>query len=453
MKKIIILTLVVFGSFNYIYGQYTTDRRYIEEHMRFSLEKSFNKWDIMVGYGPCIFKTDLTTYTIFPDNNWKFAPMVTLSYQLLPAIAFDFKVMNSDMYSGDQYFWYDGNLTEYSVNARFYINQMLNNPGPLRDKWNFYVNLGYGVQAYRSRLFSHKTGKILTGDEIEGDNYEGPFVQGYDKKDINKKIGRKTELVIPIGVGTLFRINRSFDLGIETSIHYGLEDDLDNILLGAGNDTYWHTSFNLSYKIGKKDKRHSKWTYRNYGFNIFGKKKQDPLEDEINKLEKKVIQQKGILRLKIDSVITEEYYTKIYLPSSLFPIYFYNKNTTFKDYENQINMAQVAMLLKKHPTWKIKLVGHAKFNEKNPELISDERAKKVKDYMISRYGIPEKQMKTEALRDSLQVERPLITNKDKNNINIDKRVDIFILRPETDNNKKEIIDSELNSILDSDSSK
>ncbi len=436
MKKIIFLILVIFGSFNSIYGQYTTDRRYIEEHMRFSIEKSFNKWDIMVGYGPCIFKTDLTTYTIFPDNHWKFAPMITLSYQLLPAIAFDFKVMNSDMYSGDQSFWYDGNLTEYSVDARFYINQMLNTPGPIKDKWNFYVNLGYGVQAYRSRLFSHKTGKVLTGEEIEGDNYEGPFVQGYDKNDINKKTGRKTELVIPVGAGALYRINRSFDLGIETSIHYGLEDDLDNILLGAGNDTYWYTSINLSYKIGKKDKRHSKWTYRNYGFNILEKKKQDFLEDEVNNLEKKVIQQERILHLKIDSIITEEYYTKVYLPSSFFPVYFYNNDVTFKDYKNQINIAQVAMLLKKHPTWKIKIVGYATLNEKNPELISKERANSVKNYIISRYGTSPERMTIEVSEDSL------LTSKTKNKIDIEKRVDIFIVRPDAINSEKKIIDSD-----------
>jgi len=409
-------------------AQFKTDKRPIEEHMRYSEEKTFNQWDIMFGYGPNILFTDFTEYLIFPTGKWYFNPVVALSYQIAPALAFDVRFMHGDLYGKGLDYYFDGDLEEYTGHVRFYINQMLPHPGPLNDKWNFYLNIGFGFQSFRNRIYHNDTGDVVHGSDIEGPAYENYFVLGYDKNNPYKKAKRAKELVMPIGLGTLYRLNRSFDIGIETSIHTGLEDNLDGVLLGATNDSYWHTTFNLSYKIGRKNKRHNKWTYRTHGFNVFGKKRKDPLEDEVNQFERLLQQHAGILRLQIDSVITEENDTKIYTTENTFPIYFMPGGETFKDYENQVTMAQIAVLIKKHAEWSLEIIGHSDSAEDNPLFISKKRAKTVKQYLISRFGIADKTIKVTAKGDSEQ----LTTEKGKKKtglIQIDRRVDIVIIKP------------------------
>ncbi|SMO60294.1 Flagellar motor protein MotB [Saccharicrinis carchari] len=414
------------------FAQFTTDKRLIEEHMRFSGEKKFNRWDIMLGYGPNIYFTDFTDYLIIPDGKWHFSPSVALSYQLVPALAIDFRYMQGDMQQNGIHHHYDGNFLEFTGAARFYINQMINTPGPVNDKWNFYVNVGFGLQALRNRVYKNTDNQVLHASDVEGKSADGGyFVFGYDKNDPYKKISRERELVLPVGVGVLYRINRSFDLGIESNIHYGLEDNLDGILSGATNDSYWHTTINISYKIGKKNKRHSKWTYRTYGFNIFGNKRKDPLEDEVNQFERMVQQQAGILRLQIDSVITEEKSTRIYRADNTFPIYFMPGGATFKDYENQVTMAQVAVLLRKHADWSLQIVGFADKAESNPDYISKKRADTVMQYLIDHYGVDKKRMQTSAMgaREQLTVEG---SNKIQGRIHVDRRADIILIKPKVE---------------------
>ncbi len=425
--KYILPFLILFCGLSKVFGQYNTDKRPIEEHMRYSGEKKFNRWDIMVGYGPNILNTDFTDYLILPDDKWLFSPMIALSYQLVPALALDLRFMKSDLWDKGVSYYFDGDFNQFTGQARFYINQMLAKPGPLNDKWNFYVKAGFGFHLFRSRIYENSNNSIVVSDDIQ------PL--GYDEDDPNKKTNRVKELVVPIGIGALYRLNRSFDIGIESTINYGFEDNLDGILLGATNDTYWHTTFNLSYKIGKKDKRHSKWTYRTYGFNIFGKKRKDPLEDEINQFERLLQQHEGMLRLQIDSVVTEENDLKVYEAENTFPIYFMPGGETFKDYENQITMAQIAVLLKKHPDWKLEIAGFATENENNPMFLSEQRAKTVKTYMTEHYGITEDIIKVTAKGNR---ERLTVGSDDKSEgmINIDRRVDIIIIKPDLLENKK-----------------
>lgn len=426
--KVILLFIIPLLQVGHTAAQFTTDKRVIEEYKRFSEEKKFNQWDIMVGYGPNILHTDFTNYMIVPDSKWYFSPIVSLSYQLVPALAFDIRYMQGDLYGKGTTYYFDGDFQQYTGHARFYINQMLPNPGPVNDKWNFYFKVGFGFHAFRNKVYFNSTDEVLNGSDIEGTAYDdGYFVLGYDSDNPSEKTERKKELVLPVGAGVLYRLNRSFDIGIESTLNNGLEDNFDGILLGATNDNYWHTTFNLSYKIGKKDKRHSKWTYRTYGFNIFGNKKKDPLEDEVNQFERLVQQHSGFLRLQIDSVITEENNTKIYSADNTFPIYFMPGGATFKDYENQITMAQIAVLLRKHPDWSLEIAGHAASSEDNPVFLSEKRAATVKNYMMEHYGISADLMKVTAKGDT---ENLAVHDKDEGMIHVDRRADIIIIKPD-----------------------
>ncbi len=424
-KALYLLVFILFTQIS-INGQFTTDKRLIKEYMRYSGEKKFNQWDFMVGFGPNLLNSDFTDNLFFPKDKWQFSPVFALSYQMVPALAFDVRYLYGDLYGKGMEHYFDGDYNQFTGHARFYINQMLPNPGPIRDKWNYYFKIGFGFHSFRNKVYHNDTKQVVHGSEIEGTAYDDVyFVLGYDENNPDEKTSRVNEWVLPVGLGVLFRLNRSFDIGVETTVNYGLEDNLDGILLGATNDNYWHTTFNLSYKIGKKNKRHSKWTYRTYGFNIFGAKRKDPLEDEVNQFERLLQQHAGVLRLQVDSVITEENDTKIYSADNIFPIYFMPGGETFKDYENQITMAQIAVLLKKHADWTLEVDGYADTSEENPMYISQKRAETVRLYLEEHYGISEGIIKVVAKGDSEQ----LSTGDNDGKINIDKRADIVIIKP------------------------
>src|SRR5690606_10861909 len=129
-----------------------TDDRIIEEEMRYSAEKKFNTWAVSVGYGSLFMYGDITNHSFFPKHKVRFGPTVIVSKQFAPSFALDLQYITGEMYgeAGDHYF--EGHLNEVSLTGVFFINQLGANPGPLRDRWNFYLKTGVGVNFFRSRL-------------------------------------------------------------------------------------------------------------------------------------------------------------------------------------------------------------------------------------------------------------------------------------------------------------
>lgn len=57
-------------------GQFRqTDRRILEEDMRFSAEKSFNTWSINLGYGPLIMYSDISNFKVLSGSALRFGPL------------------------------------------------------------------------------------------------------------------------------------------------------------------------------------------------------------------------------------------------------------------------------------------------------------------------------------------------------------------------------------------
>ncbi len=388
----IILRLLLFilfaGAVQSVSGQ-RSDDFVIQEYMRYSAEKKFNSWSVSAGYGPLIMYTDITSYTLFPNEKWDFGPSVKVTKFLNPAFGFDAQFVEGDMYGSNVGYYFEGNLMDFTINHIGIINQVLNTPGPIKDKWNFYYKIGFGFTAFRSKLHYSSTDDVVMIRDFSGDTTDLRYVvQGYDIYNPDKKTARKGTLLLPVGIGVMYRLNRSFDVGLDMSMRFSFMDKFDNILAGATNDSYWHTTLNVSYKIGKKDKRHKRWTYRGYDFNIFGVKKKDALEDEVAAFEDSIKSYVAGRPVKTDSVYIIHNLKKIYGTNFIYSVYFTSGGTKV-DREDLPYIAEAAFQLMKNKEWKADLIGFSDETgpaDKNME-ISRKRCETVKDILVHDLGI------------------------------------------------------------------
>jgi len=408
------------------YGQ-REDDFVIQEYMRYSREKKFNTWSVSVGYGPMIMYTDITNYTLFPNEKWDFAPMVKITKYLNPAFAFEFQFLGGNMYGSNVGYYFKGHLMDYTISHVGVINQMLNTPGPRKDRWNFYYKIGFGGSAFRSKLYYSSNDSIVMEKDFSGDSLDTRHVVlGYDLYDPDKKTARERALVIPVGLGVMYRINRSFDIGVEMTMRFSVMDKYDNILAGSTNDSYWYTNLNISYKIGKKNKRHKRWTYRGYDFNIFGMKKKYPLEDEVKQFEDDVNNYAANRPIKTDSVFIVHNLKKIYGSAYIYSVYFSTGGTKV-DRDDLAYIAEAAIQLMNDPDSKVDITGFSDETgpaDKNME-ISRKRCEAVKDILVHDLGISE-----DRITMTPKGETELLSPTDKlspRGINmVNRRVDIVI---------------------------
>ncbi|TRX72161.1 OmpA family protein [Carboxylicivirga sp. M1479] len=384
-----LISIILLGINTSLLAQFSTDHRNLEEHMRYSRDKKFNTWSVAFGYGPLIMHNDLTSYAVIPDQHWNFGPMLKVSKQTHPAWAIDGQVLTSDFRSGNDAYYSMGNIFDYSINAITYINQWFTYPGPMRDHWNIYMKIGVGVTSYRTRVHFTQTDEVIHYRDIAPENEaDGYIVLGYDPEDPYKEIARVNELVTPLTFGVQYRINRSFDLGFETSMRFSLEDKLDNILSGADNDRYWHSNINISYKIGKKNKRHSRWTHRGYGFNVFDKPKKDPLAEEVALLEEQLRQYEAQRTIKIDTVTIKHNAKRIYGSDNMVSIYF-DSFESILDTKDQVTLATVALYMTKNHRSTVEIYGYNDSRDDPDEnmKISQSRCQEVLSYFVDDLGL------------------------------------------------------------------
>ncbi|WP_234445820.1 OmpA family protein [Carboxylicivirga marina] len=419
-----ILILAIVGCLHSAMAQSSTDHRQLEEHQRYSRDKIFNTWSIAVGYGPLVMHNDLTSYAVFPDKHWNFGPTVRLAKQIHPAWALDFQILTSDFRSGNEIYYSVGNIIDYSVNAITYINQWFTYPGPMRDKWNLYLKIGVGVASFRTRVHYTETDEVV--QNREGTEY---IVLGYDPLDPYQKIARANEIATPLTLGLEYRINRSFDIGFETTMRWSIEDKLDNILVGANNDKYWYPSLQLTYKIGKKDKRHSRWTHRGYGFNVFDKPKKDPLAEEVAALEEQLRQYESKKVVKIDSIKIKHHSMRIYGSNNMVSIYFDSYESKL-DTKDHVDLATIGLYMVKNPRSTVGIYGYNDSRE-NPEEnmeISKKRCEEVLSYFVDDLGIDKNRF---TLLPKGENDLLLPKNKQKSSAIevINRRADIVIFKP------------------------
>ncbi len=375
--------------------------------MIYSAEGKYNSWSVSAGFGPLFMYTDVTGYSVFPNTKVSFGPSVQITKHLLPAFAFELQYIQGDMYGEKGGYAFDGDLQDMSLNAIVLINQISSLPGPINDKWNYYLKVGVGATMFRSKLLHISNGTVVQQSDFDGTGSSRYVVNGYDENDPARKTSRENILMVPIGTGLMYRINSSFDLGLETTMHFGSEDNLDNILSGATNDRYLFTSFNLSYKFGRKGgRRHLRWTYRGYDMNLFGRPKKDPRVDDANLLEEEIARYAANRPINKDSVVIVETLKIIYDDANLRSIFFDAgiSKATFST-EDRILMGEVALELRKHPQRKVILYGYADPGERNGTAqnkmdLSRLRSLAVQEYLISEYDVNPAQISVNAKGDT-----------------------------------------------------
>ena len=394
MKKILLLLIVFISGASFLYSQ--IDFGNLEEEQIYRKGGNYNVWSVSVGYGPVIYYGDVIDYTLFPSENWKFGPSLSIARQFGRSWAVDAHFLMADMYGQKYNRYFEGDFREFTLNLNAYLNQLIIG-GPMRDKCNLYAKLGIGVNYFRSSMRELGTGNYLRVDDIfTGGAYPTNYadwngtdflVIGYKRDNPTEELKRKSQVVVPIGIGVKYRISKSFDLGFETTLRNLVSDNLDVDMTGADNDSYMYSSFSLTYKIGKKNKRHSSWTYKDFNLSYERDRARDPLAQKLDSLR----QELAVIAAS-DSVVgdttviqTERIIRKESFASSVF----FDFDKADVSPRAQRTIANVARFMRKNPTTRILVQGYCddRGSYEYNEMLSKRRCNAVIDVLVKDYGM------------------------------------------------------------------
>ncbi len=389
-KTAILFVFLIFSAVVLGQNQNSDDKPFYKTpEMIYSFGQKYNSWSANIGFGPVFMYADQSGYQIFPNQKIDFGPSVWVTKHLVPAFAFETQFLQSKMHGEEGSYAFEGDFLDFSVNGIAIINQMSSKPGPINDKWNYYLKIGIGTTMFRSRLLHRDTDEVVRRNEIYDSSRSNFVVQGYDESDAGKKVAREAELVMPFGLGLMYRINRSFDVGLESVLRFSASDKLDNILTGASNDRYLFTALNVSYKFGDKNRRHERWTYRTEEMDLLGRTVKDQLEHEIKKLEEDILEYEANRPVHKDSVVITQNLRIIYEQYNVRTIFF--SSGSFKGFSpaDQLLLGRVAIDLQNHSQKKVRLYGYSDSvgdADQNMEL-SRKRCQSVKDFLVNNLEI------------------------------------------------------------------
>ena len=417
MKKCLLFLTILFLGFHSIsFAQ--IDFGNLDEEQVYRKGNKYNVWSITAGYGPVIYYTDVVDHTFLPKNNWKFGPSFNIARQFGRSVGIDLNFMMADMYGQKYNRYFEGDFREATLNLTLNINQLVVG-GPIKDKWNFYAKAGFGINFFRSAQREQGTdrfwnrGEIYPNTGVNSNGYPHNYtdwhendylVIGYDRTnydpltdqyDYQKKEDRNSEILIPIGVGVKYRINKSFDLGFETTLRNLSADNLDVDMMGADNDSYMYSAFSLTYKIGKKDKRHSSWTYRDFSIDYQKSRIKDPLAERLDSLSKQLdyfVANDSIINDTI--LIVNDHIIKNEVVS--ISIFFdFDKSEITRSSHRMI--ANAARFMKNNPNIRVRVQGYCddRGSYEYNERLSQRRCNAVVDVLVKDYGISRSRFETE----------------------------------------------------------
>jgi outer membrane protein OmpA-like peptidoglycan-associated protein len=419
----------------------------LEEEQVYRKGNKFNTWAFTLGYGPVIYYVDVIDYTVFPSNNWKFGPTLMLSKQFNRPWGLDAQFMMADMYGQKNGRYFSGDLLDFSLNVTFSFNQLAIF-GPINDKWNIYGKLGFGLVYFRSRQQSQYD-RNISGEPVAKDQYLQvkhvyPFISGYpdphgwDSEDylafgynrngglpVNKT-SRKNEIVIPWGVGAKYRINKNFDIGLELLMRSMNEDNLDVNLSGADNDSYMYTAFHVSYKLGKKNKRHAAWTYKDFNMEYRRKRKHDPLAVKLDSLRSAIE-----FMAANDSVLSDT--TTIYTESIIYQegiseSVFFDFDKSNISRRSHRTLAKLARVLKLNKDIRIRIVGYCdeRGSDEYNLRLSKRRCISVLNTLVNDFKIPAERFQIDPRGES-----EMLSDTEKLKPHglhlVNRRVDMFVI--------------------------
>jgi hypothetical protein len=147
-----------------------------------------------------------------------------------------------------------------------------------------------------------------------------------------------------------------------------------------------------------------------------------------------VLMMEQVIKEQRDSIIylSKVVREKLYISSKINPCdcswIYYDLGKSIADYSKHPDLDSLAAALKKDSSVKLKFVGHADKTgtEKINQSLSLERAKNLKEYMVSRYKISPDRILTEGRGSKENIKS--IT--DPNLFHLDRRVELYIMRPD-----------------------
>lgn len=391
-----IISILILFAFTTLAGA-QIDFGSLSENQIYKKENKYNRWTVGVGVGPIFYYTDVIDYTVFPKNHYRFTPSLIIARQFNRPWGIEAQLMEADIYGQKNGRYASGNLIEASLNLTLSINQLAIF-GPINDRWNIYTKLGMGLVFFRSKVRSLADNSFKQVKDVYPylSGYPNPYgwsqddymVIGYDRKnDPSKKQSRKSEVVVPIGVGAQYRINEQFDAGFELNMHFMTKDNLDVNLSGADNDAYLYPTFTLRYKIGKKDRRHPVWTYKDFNLSNRRNRETDPLAMKLDSLKQRLDYLAANDSATSDTTVifTESVIYEDNISASVF--FDFDKSAVTKP--THYTISQIAKAMKASPTMRITIRGYcdARGSVAYNEALSQRRCNAILDVFVNDYGL------------------------------------------------------------------
>ena len=184
-----------------------------------------------------------------------------------------------------------------------------------------------------------------------------------------------------------------------------------------------YANFSLTYKIGKKDKRHAAWTYKDFNLDYSRDRAKDPLAQKLDSLAKTLEYLAANDSVVNDTVRINQ---SKYLRKEIFAasVFFDFDKSAILDMSHR-TLSNVARYMKANPEKRILIQGHCDFRgsyEYNVGL-STRRCNAVKDVLVKGYGFDPARIdidpkgKSELLSDT--------NNLPKGIHLVNRRVDVF----------------------------
>ncbi|MGM0376235.1 MAG: OmpA family protein [Bacteroidota bacterium] len=437
MKQLMVLLLLLWPAF--LLAQ-QIDFYNLDEEQLYDPEGKYNTWSVTAGYGPVVYYTDVVDYTIFPSHHLRFGPSFMVSKQFGRPWSIDAQYITADMYGEKNSRYFSGNFYDLSLNLNFSINQLVLF-GPVKDRLNIFGKIGVGTNHFRSRQRHVDTDEWITVGDVHQSTpgYPKPYgwddddylALGYDNANPSVETDRKSEVVVPIGAGVDFRLSKSFDAGFELTLRNLTQDNLDVNLTGADNDSYMSAAFTITYKVGKKDKRHSLWTYKDFNLAYQREREGDPLAQKLDSLRQRL----DYLAAN-DSSVTDTtfiYRETVERRDVLAASVFFDFDRSKVKPEGHRVLAMVARFMKENPGERLLVQGYC--DARGPDdynvKLSQRRCDAVVDVLVHDYGIDPARFETEPMGETgLLSDTQKLAPRGIHLVN--RRVDIFLVREQNE---------------------
>ena len=190
--------------------------------------------------------------------------------------------------------------------------------------------------------------------------------------------------------------------------------------------SYMFPSINLTYKIGKKNKRHASWTYKDFNMNYKRQRNNDPLAHQLDSLKQQIetLSLPDSTASDTSTIITESVEYKDLMSASVF--FEFDKSKITKD--AQMTLAKAAYAMRRNKSLRVKIIGYCDergSNEYNIKL-SQRRCNAVLDVLINEYDIDRNRFEIDYKgEDELLSDTKKLAPRGLHLVN--RRVDLFVI--------------------------